>query len=132
MKILLMMDRRFDRGSIQAVANYVRASDELGHTIAFYGREDTRFPGLRWSTEPSAFDYVLFVIESWRGWMSALRMPRVLTSVPRARRAILDADGMYNAIVAVDDYDRNFQREKDRQEWRHHYELLTDKILQPT
>ena len=44
MKILFVMDRRVDRGSIQAVANYVRAGDELGHAIALYGREDPRFP----------------------------------------------------------------------------------------
>jgi hypothetical protein len=132
MRILLAMDRRLDRGSIQAIANYIRAGDELGHVIALYGREDPAFPGLRCSTDAGAFDYVLFVVESWRGWMSALRMPRFLASVPRSRRAILDADGMYNPIVAVDGYDRNFLWEQDRLEWRRHYELLTDKILQPT
>ena len=30
MKILLVMDKRVDRGSIQAAANYLRAGDELG------------------------------------------------------------------------------------------------------
>ena len=53
--------------------------------------------------------------------MSALRMPRVFTEVPRHRRAIVDADGMYNQIVSVDSYDRNYQWEQHRVEWFAHY-----------
>src|SRR5262245_27177039 len=107
MKILLAMDRRVDRGSIQAAANYGRAGDDLGHVIALYGHANPAFPDLRFSTDLRAFDYVVFLVESWRHWMSGLRMPRLLGEVPRQRRAILDADGMYNPIICVDDYDRN-------------------------
>src|SRR5262249_28277936 len=132
MKILLVLDRRVDRGSIQAAANYVRAGDELGHVIALYGRDDPAFPALRFSTDLPGFDYVVFVIESWRHWMSGLRMPRFLAEVPRERRAILDADGMYNPIISVDGYDRNYAREHDRAEWLTHYRLVADRIMQPT
>jgi len=131
MKILFVMDRRVDRGSIQAIANYVRAGDELGYTIALYGREGPTFPHVRFSTDFSAFDYVVFVIESWR-WVSGLRMPRILSDVPRRRRAILDADGMFNPTICVDGYDRNHVSEKDRLDWLAHYQILADKILQPT
>jgi hypothetical protein len=132
MKILLVMDKRVDRGSIQAAANYVRAGDELGYTIALYGRDDPRFPALRFSTDLPAFDYVVFLVESWRHWMSGLRMPRMLEEVPRDRRAILDADGMYNPIISVDGYDRNYVYEQDRAEWLAHYGVVTDRILQAT
>src|SRR5262249_21914315 len=132
MKILFVMDRRPDRGSIQAVANYVRAGDALGHPTAVYGRDDLRFPGVRFSTDVAAFEYLVFVNESWRHWMSRLRMPRLLAAVPRRRRAILDADGMYNPVVSVNGYDRNLAGEWDRAQWRTHYELITDKVLQPT
>jgi hypothetical protein len=132
MKILLAMDRRLDRGSIQAAACYLRASDEAGHPMALYGRNDPAFPELRFSTDLRAFDYVVFLIESWRYWMSALRMPRILCEFPRERRAILDADGMYNQIVSIDGYDRNFKYENDRAGWIRHYSVLTDKIMQPT
>jgi hypothetical protein len=131
MKILLVLDRRVDRGSIQAAANYVRAGDELGHPIALYGRDDPRFPATRCSTDLGAFDHVIFIVESWRHWMSGLRMPRFLAEVPRARRSILDADGMYNPIVSVDGYDRNHAHEHDRAEWLAHYRLVTDRIMQP-
>ncbi len=131
MKILFVMDRRPDRGSIQAIANYVRAGDRLGHPMALYGRDDPRFPGIRFATDVSAFDHVVFVIESWR-WLSGLRMPRILPGVPRRRRAILDADGMYNPTVCVDGYDRNHVNEWDRAEWLTHYQVLADKVMQPS
>jgi hypothetical protein len=132
MKILFVMDRQFDRGSIQAAANYVRAGDELGHPIALFGHDDRKYPDLRFSTDLGAFDYVVFLIESCRRWMSGLRMPRILSQVPRERRAILDADGMWNPIIAVDGYDRNYASARDRSDWREHYQLLADRIIQPT
>ncbi len=132
MKILFVIDRQIDRGSIQAVANYVRAGKVLGHDIAVYGRETGQFTGLRFSTEAAAFDRVVFIVESWRGWMSGLRMPRLLASVPREQRAILDADGMYNPVVCIDGYDRNVPTEADRMQWRAHYQLVSDRIMQPT
>jgi hypothetical protein len=126
------MDHRVDRGSIQSMASYVRAGDEAGYEIALYGCSDSRFPTIRFSRDFSAFDYVVFVVESWRHWMSALRMPRVFAEVPRHRRAIVDADGMYNKIVSTDSYDRNYQWEHIRQEWFAHYRIVADKIFQPT
>lgn len=132
MKILFIMDKRVNAGSIQAVSSYVLAGDELGHTIALFGRDDPRFPRVRFSTEVSAFDYVVFVIESGLFWMSGLRMPRILSQVPRERRIIIDTDGMYNKTIAVAGYDRNHATDRDRSQWLAHYDLLSDKILQPT
>ncbi len=132
MRILFMMDQQVDRGSIQCVSNYVRAGEEAGYKIALYGRPDARFPTIRFSTNLGAYDYVVFLAESWRHWMSALRMPRVFAEVPRHRRAIIDADGMYNQIVSVDSYDRNYQWEHNRVEWFAHYRVVADKIFQPT
>lgn len=132
MKILFMMDRRANAGSIQAVASYVRAGDDLGHTIALYGRPDARYPGIRWSTDFSSFDCVVFICEFGLGWMSGLRMSRVVSQVPRQQRAVLDADGMYNPMVSVDGYDRNHGNDGGRAFWVAHCDALTDKILQPT
>lgn len=132
MRILFLMDQRMDRGSIQAISNYVRAGDEAGYEIALYGRADPRFPDIRFSLDVGAFDYVVFLVESWRHWMSALRMPRIFAEVPRHRRAIVDADGMYNQIVSTDTYDRNYEWEHIRAEWFAHYRVVADKIFQPT
>jgi len=132
MKILFMLDRRANAGSIQAVASYVRAGDKLGHTIAVYGHPDPKYPGIRWSTELGSFDRVVFICEFGIGWMSALRMSQILTQVPRKKRAILDADGMYNPVVCVDMYDRNHADEHDRACWVARCDALADKIFQPT
>jgi hypothetical protein len=130
--ILFVMDKRPNAGSIQAVGNYVRAGDELGHRCALYGRDDGRFPGLRFSTDVDAYDRVLFIVESSLNWMSALRVPRILSLVERERRAILDADGMYNAVVVIDDYDHNHPSERDSARWISHLDEIADIILQPT
>jgi hypothetical protein len=132
MRILFVMDQRVDRGSIQSMSSYVRAGDEVGYEIALYGRTDPRFPTIRFSRDVGAFDYVVFLVESCRNWMSALRMPRIFAEVPRCRRAIVDADGMYNQIVSTDNYDRNYQWEHIRAEWLAHYRIVADKIFQPT
>jgi hypothetical protein len=132
MNILFVTDRRLDAGSIQAVAGYVRAGDELGHTIAVYGPSDPRFPGVRASTNAHAFDYVVFLFESKLRWLSGLQLANLLASVPRRRRAILDADGMCNRLTCVENYDYNHAGERDRAEWLAYYERLADKVMQPT
>jgi hypothetical protein len=132
MKILFVTDRRVNAGSIQAMAGYVRAGDEMGHTIAVYGPPDPRYPGVRASADPRAFDFVVFLFESNLRWLSGLQLASLLAAVPRHRRAILDADGMYNRVTCVDGYDRNHAGESERAEWRGYYRHLADKVMQPT
>ncbi|HJZ78462.1 MAG TPA: hypothetical protein VKE51_42330 [Vicinamibacterales bacterium] len=132
MKILLVMERRVNAGSIQAAANYVRVGAEMGHEIAVYGRSDPAFPHLRCSIDVERFDYVLFIVESRLDWMTGLKLSRIVVRVPRSRRAVLDADGMYNRLVVVNGYDRNHPSERDRQRWLGFYDELGDRVLQPT
>jgi hypothetical protein len=70
-------------------------------------------------------------MESGLGWLSALRMPHILSGVPRARRAILDADGMYNDLILLDGYDRNHTDEGQRAQWLEYYGILADRVFQP-
>lgn len=132
MKILFFLDKRDNAGSIQAVANYVSAGEEIGITVAVYGGPDENFPGIRFSTDVDAFDYVVFILESRLEWLSGLRLPRVLSSVPRRRRAVLDADGAYNRRICVDGYDRNHASDSDWVRWQAYFHGLADKIMQPT
>jgi hypothetical protein len=131
-KILFVMEKRASAGSIQAIANYVRTGHDLGLTIAVYGEADPSFPTLRFSADVEAFDYVVFVIEARRTWMSGLRMARMLSKVPWRRRAIVDTDGVYNKLIQLDGYDRNHATERERLAWLEIFHQLTDKILQPT
>jgi hypothetical protein len=132
MRILFVTDRRVNAGSIQALAGYVRAGDELGHTVAVYGPPDPRYPGVRASGDPRAFDFVVFLFESKLRWLSGLQLASLLAAVPRRRRAVLDADGMYNRVTCLDGYDRNHARESERAEWLDYYRHLADKVMQPT
>jgi hypothetical protein len=132
MKILFVTDRRVNAGSIQAVAGYVRAGDALGHTVAVYGPPDPRFPGVRASADPRGFDFFVFLFESKLRWLSGLQLASLLSSVPRRRRAVLDADGMYNRVTCVNGYDRNHAGERERAEWLAYYGHLADKVMQPT
>jgi len=132
MKILFVMEKRASAGSIQAIANYARTGHDLGLTIAVYGEADPSFPALGFSADVEAFDYVVFVIEARRAWMSGLRMARILSKVPRWRRAIVDTDGVYNKLIRLDGYDRNYATEHERLAWLEMFHQLADKILQPT
>jgi hypothetical protein len=132
MKILFLTDRRVNAGSIQALASYVRAGDELGHTVAVYGPPDPHNPGVRTSVDARAFDFAVFLFESKLRWLSGLQLANLLAAVPRRRRAVLDADGMYNRVTCVDGYDRNHACEHERVEWLEYYGILADKVMQPT
>src|SRR5258708_15852474 len=126
------MERRVNAGSIQALANYMRVSKEFGHAIALYGPPDPRFREIECSIDAAAFDYVIFIFESKLNWPSGLRLAHLLTTVPRSRRVILDADGMFNPIVSLDGYDRNHASERERQHWLAAYAALADRIVQPS
>jgi hypothetical protein len=131
MKVLFMLERRPNAGSIQAVANYVRTAARLGHYFALFGLPDPAYPDVSCSTDLRSFDHVVIVVESGLQWLEGLRAPRVLADVPRRRRVVLDADGMYGPRVCVDGYDRNHQDEDERARWIAGLETLADRVLQP-
>ncbi len=130
MRILFVLDKRVDAGSIHAVANYVQAGDEAGYLVALYGAPDARYPTIRFSRDPASFDRVIFITETGLQ-LSSLQVGRLLAEVPCAARVIVDTDGMYNPLTILDDYDRNHRSERERQDWlaRH---ALGDTVLQPT
>ncbi len=132
MNILFVMEPRYEAGSIQAVANYIRTGGELGHRIAIYGRPRSDYPWLRFSTDVGSFNYVVFIYESNLYWPKAMQLARIVSATPRRRRAVFDADGMYNPLLVIDGYDRNHWSEKDRQEWLAHFGSLGARVFQPT
>jgi len=132
LRILFVIDKRMNAGSIRAVASYVSAADRMGHTIALYGSPDPSLPTVRFSTDPKQFDFVVFILESQLSWLSGLRVARILKAVPRERRVVLDADGLYNDLVSLGDYDRNHSSIAERNRWREACEQLGSRIFQPT
>src|SRR4029453_11446627 len=60
-----------------------------------------------------------------------LDLARIVSTVPRGRRVILDGDGKYNDLIrAADDY--NHADETARSQWIETCDSLSDKICQPT
>ncbi len=132
MRILFVIDKRMNAGSIQAVASYVSAADRTGHTVAVYGSPDSSLSEVRFSMDAHQFDFVVFILESQLSWLSGLRVARILKAVPHERRVVLDADGLYNDVVSVEDYDRNHSGIAERNRWREACERLGSRIFQPT
>lgn len=132
MKILFVMKFSPDKGSIHALANYMRVGARLGHTVALYGPPQADTTDVHFSTDAQAFDRVIFLFESDLYRVHRLQEATLLGTFPRERRFVLDADGMYNPVVVVDDYDRNYQDETERTKWLRLYDALADRIFQPT
>jgi len=132
MNILFAMERRLDAGSIHALANYARAGRKFGHRIALYGNPDPGYPEVPFSTDLAGADFVVFIFESRLDWVPGLHLAYLLTRTPRSRRAIVDADGMYNPLLLDEDYDRNHGSERDQRRWLAAYGALADRIFQPS
>jgi hypothetical protein len=142
MKILFVIEYRGNAGNTHAIANYIRVGAELGHEIAFHGpSQPLVVDGLylppdkqvaRFSTDPSAFDRVIYLFESKLHRVNRLQEVALLGIMPREHRFILDADGRYNPFTVVDDYDRSHYDQAERAEWLEFYDALSDRIIKPT
>src|SRR5262245_50812545 len=105
MNILFVMEPRGNAGCTQALANYIRVGEELGHTMALYSAPRPDIPGMRLCTDARAFSRIIFVFESGLYRVKRLQEVALLGTIPRRHRYVLDADAMYNPIVVVDGYD---------------------------
>jgi hypothetical protein len=121
-----------NQGSGLVIQGYSEVARVLGHEIVVYGRPDPKIP-LDYSLDVGSADAVIFVFEwttdLWRG--DPLDLVRLVGKVPRNRRVILDGDGNYNNVIAIDeDYNHRDQAASGR--WTEICDSLTDKICQPT
>jgi hypothetical protein len=131
MKILFVLDKRVNAGSIQAVAHYVQAGKEAGHHVALYGRSDPRYPAIPFATDPGIFDHVVFIAETGLQ-LSGLQLSNLVASVSRTRRVMVDTDAMFNPLTILDDYDCNHRDEGERRTWIARHGPLASTVLQPT
>jgi hypothetical protein len=132
MKILFVLEYRYNAGNVHAVANYARVAQECGHVVAFYGPHRPDVLGGHSSGDVSAFDRVVFSFESKLYRVKPLQEVSLLSHFPRQHRYILDADGMYNPVMVVDGYDRNYRDESQRTQWLGFYDALAERILKPS
>jgi len=132
MRLMLVHYVYEDRGSAQDVHNYAQAARTLGHEVVLYGRENPASP-FNYSMDLKSADAVVFIFE-WTTTLQdgdALDMARMVASVPRARRVVIDCDGKYNDAISVVG-DCNHRSDEISQQWVAVCDSLSDKIYQPT
>src|SRR5262245_2401613 len=91
-----------DRGSAQDMYYYARAAREMGHEVVLYGPPNP-VSSFNYSRDLGAADAVVFIVE----WTTDLQfgdtvdLARLVGSVPRRRRVVIDCDGKYNDAISV-------------------------------
>ena len=132
MKLVFVYWGYENAGSMLDLRGYARAAQAMGHEVTIYGPANPVF-ALNYSQDLAGADAVIFVVE----WTTDLQYgdrldwARLVTSVPRQRRVVIDCDGAYNEpILFHGDY--NHRTEESSRKWRDICDSLSDKICQPT
>lgn len=132
MKLMFAYFIAEDAGSAQDIHHYARAAKELGHEIVLYGPVNA-LPSFEFSMDAASADAVIFVFE----WTTQLRfgdqldLARLVSSVPRERRIVIDCDGAYNDVISVEG-DYNHRDAAASRAWMAICDSLSDRIYQPT
>jgi hypothetical protein len=132
MRLLFVYWAFENQGSGLLIQAYAAAARKMGHEVLVYGRPEPSIP-LAYTLDVESCDAVFFIFE----WTTALMRGdnldwvRLFNSVPRERRVILDGDGNYNDVIAVDG-DYNHRTDSERKKWLDVCDCLSDKICQPT
>lgn len=120
--------------SVFTISKYVETGMKLGHRVALYGEQTNEPPPLPYSLDTKAFDFAIFVVyEPW-DFPDMPYLAKLLDSIPRQRRLIIDCCGRYNETIRVE-HDFNHLEKMDKHqgwEWVEGFEAVSDCILQPT
>jgi hypothetical protein len=130
--VLFAMKHRGNAGNIHALANYIRVAPKYGHSVAIFGEGLPHLPEIRFSTDITSFDRIVYLFESEIYRVKPLHEVTMLGTFPRRRRLIFDMDGMYNPVIRLDGYDFNHRSQDDREAWISYYDTLADKVAKPT
>jgi hypothetical protein len=132
MRLLFVHHVVEDRGSAQDMYHYALAARDLGHEVLLFGAEPGGSP-YDWTRRVERADAVIFIFE----WTTNLQhgdeldLTRLVGTVPRRRRVVLDCDGRYNESISVDG-DQNHPDAGTSRDWIETCDAVADKICQPT
>lgn len=132
MKIVFVYWGYENAGSMLDLRGYARAARAMGHEVIIYGPPNATF-ALDYALDLSGADAVVFVFE----WTTQLQFGdrldwvRLIESVPRNRRVVIDCDGAYNERL---DFRGDYNHKSDAlsRNWIAVCDSLSDKICQPT
>lgn len=120
--------------SAATIVKYVEIGRRLGHEVSVYGEPHGQFPSLPFTLDAANFDRVLFVVHIPSDFPDMPCLARLLDSVPRERRVIIDCWGRLNDTIRVE-HDFNHLEKLDGHlgwEWIDAFQAVSATILQPT
>jgi len=132
MKIVFVYYAYENQGSELDLQGYARAAKELGHEATVYGWPNPKIP-LDYSIDLSGADALVFIFEWTTDLLSGDQMDwlRLISSVPRERRVVIDCDGRYNDMVEIHG-DFNHRNAEESRTYVDFCDAVADKIYQPT
>jgi hypothetical protein len=134
MKLLLVTSCDPWTRSVSTIHHYVAAGKALGHDVAIFGPPNPDLPTLPYTTELDGVDLALFVIQVPGDFPNMPHLARLIDTVPREKRAVVDLWGRYNDTIFVE-HDFNHLEKLDGHqgwEWEEAFRATSDTILQPT
>lgn len=132
MKLVFVYYAYEKQGSSLDLQGYARAAGEMGHEATVYGWPNPKIP-LNYSIELAGADAVIFVFEWTTDLLYGDRLDwlRLVSSVPRRRRVVIDCDGRYNDVINVHG-DFNHRTEAESVAYVDFCDAVADKIYQPS
>lgn len=133
MKLLLVTSVDAWTRSVATVHRWAAAGKALGHEVAIFGEANAELPDLKFTTDLGGVDLALFVVQVPGDFPEMPYLARLLDTVPREKRAIVDLWGRYNDTVRVD-HDFNHLEKLDGHaawEWQDAIAAVSDVVLQP-
>jgi hypothetical protein len=120
--------------SIATLHGYAAAGQALGHEVAAYGEPNPQLPALTYTTDPAKYDFAVFVVHVAQDFPDVPLLARVLDTIPRERRVVIDAWARFNETFHVG-HDFNHLEKADGHlgwEWIEAFQAVSATILQPT
>lgn len=122
----------YNSGSSNALLGYARAARERGHEVRIspLGLVDdivpTQVPFAEHASRP---DLMVIIFESYQ-YLADHALEAIERAVPRSRRLVVDQDGKASQPVVAGP-DINHANAESPSYWRHLYDRLSDRTLQP-
>src|SRR5690606_18368686 len=99
MKLLLVTSCDPWTRSVSTVHHYVTAGRALGHEVALFGPPNPDLPSLPYTTDLDGVDLALFIIQVPGDFPEMPHLARLIDTIPREKRAVVDLWGRYNETI---------------------------------
>lgn len=132
MKIVFVYYAYENQGSSLDLKGYARAARAMGHEAVVYGWPNPKI-ALDYTPDLAGADAVVFVFEWTTSLLHGDQLDwlRLVSSVPRCRRVVVDCDGRYNDMINIHG-DFNHRTQEESIAYVGFCDEVADKICQVT